>query len=1046
MTSDNLERRILRDLTDQQAAAVTSSARRLLVVAGAGSGKTEVMARRIAWWLGVKGVSKDKVVAFTFTEKAAEEMKFRIRKWMDVITPSGEDATIGRMYIGTIHGFCLQSLQDLLPDVYGVYDIVDETGRLALVQRWFNTVLGMQSLRSALGAGQFDTIRRFFVGYDLLHECGLFQPTGPTSHPPSIGIDERDWIKEWQLASDVGSDDVSRAFSLSAGRYYGALRARRLLDFSTAQSELVRLLSAQDSLLALLKQRFDHVVVDEFQDVNPVQNHLIELLLGEGGTLTCVGDHRQAIFGWRGGRVEIMAEWHSTLSEDGDGDTLELQDNFRSTGRVIDLANQWARTITPLGSLGTPDMTKGGEHRQDYDPSHVAFRRFDDRDAEAQWIATTISSLVDEEHGVRHDVTESQDRGIGLSDIAILVRSATDVRTYMQALEARGIPTVVQAGPDLFRRPEVVTLLASLCMAAGVQRFFEGRPPTMASIAREDFGCRAEPEPLLRAGAARLQRAGVPVEDEDVERIVVAAELMHRRLNGDACDRSTVEQLKTPELRTWLNDGRRLRRIYPQTLFQWLAAEAGVASWDADQSARSRTAMFHLGQLSALITGIETPGWVTPSEFKWQVVALMNWGTRNARSDEAPLLVAPDAVTISTIHKAKGLEFPVVFLADVAARRFPSQRARSAPDLPFSGPAATKIDPGSLADNDNYDAERRLMYVALTRSERYLFISTGSAQRSRFERELGPLIDAAGGALNPADQPSFPAYLSSQSNPSFRLVTSFSDLRYYLECPHDYYLRKVLGFAPTIDQAFGYGRGVHNLMRAIHSDPSYFAELVADPDALVAEAKRLIDEGLFYLRYTTGNPLDNMKKRAARLIVEYVHRYRDELASLEFEPERAFETLIEEAGVLVSGAIDVIRHDDPPRVTLIDFKSGRPVAGAEYSSGLDREQMQLQVSLYGLAAKAELEYEPDLGLVRYLGGNIGTADSELAVPLDAGALQEARNKVLGVAEGIGSREFWEGPRRSPGSAQHDIRCEKCDFLLVCGRPEAARVRGDESAP
>ncbi len=108
----NIKNLLLERLTDKQADAVKSPKRRVLVVAGAGSGKTEVMARRVAWWVGVKNVPKDCIVAFTFTERAAEEMKFRIRSWLEKVAPKGEDVAIGGMYVGTIHGFCLSKLRE----------------------------------------------------------------------------------------------------------------------------------------------------------------------------------------------------------------------------------------------------------------------------------------------------------------------------------------------------------------------------------------------------------------------------------------------------------------------------------------------------------------------------------------------------------------------------------------------------------------------------------------------------------------------------------------------------------------------------------------------------------------------------------------------------------------------------------------------------------------------------------------------------------------------------------------------------------------------
>jgi DNA helicase-2/ATP-dependent DNA helicase PcrA len=439
------------------------------------------------------------------------------------------------------------------------------------------------------------------------------------------------------------------------------------------------------------------------------------------------------------------------------------------------------------------------------------------------------------------------------------------------------------------------------------------------------------------------------------------------------------------------------------------------------------------------VTGIETPGWTSPREYPYQIQALLLWGTQNARSEEAPLLVTPDAVSISTIHSAKGLEFAAVFMADVCANRFPSAMARRDPGLPFDGPITARIDEADLIDNENYDHERRLMYVALTRAERYLFVTASGTRQSRFFRAIPGLVSSAGGVGDAAaaDTPAGLKYRPSEPSRESRLVTSFSDLRYYLECPHDFYLRKVLGFTPTIDQAFGYGRGVHNLLREIHSDPKAWAELAQDPSALEARLRELIRRGLFYLRHTVGPPADNMKNKAVRILADYVGTYAEELSRLTFEPEREFETLIEEQQVLVSGAIDVMRLDDPPRVTIIDFKSGEPESDTRMT--LDEDEMRLQVSMYGLAARHELEYDPDRGLVRYLGED-DPQRRELAVELDDIALAEARALVAETAGSIRGRRFASGPRRSARSDNQSSRCGECDFLGICGMAEARAYR------
>jgi DNA helicase-2/ATP-dependent DNA helicase PcrA len=472
--------------------------------------------------------------------------------------------------------------------------------------------------------------------------------------------------------------------------------------------------------------------------------------------------------------------------------------------------------------------------------------------------------------------------------------------------------------------------------------------------------------------------------------------------------------------------------VFPQSLLHFLLEEAGVEAWDSADP-RAQTAMFHLGQLSRLVTGLETPGWTRPGDLKYQIIAIALWGSQSARADEAPLLTAPDAVLISTVHGVKGLEFPVVFMADVCTRRFPSNRARTPPQVPFNGPILTTVNPAALADDANLNAERRLLYVALTRAERYLFVSTSNP--SAFHREVEPFVTAHGGTVTRAPNvlPGAIELLPSEVRRDTRLVTSFSDIRYFLECPHDFYLRKVLGLSPTIDQAFGYGRGVHNILRAIHSDPRAWAALTHDRAMLRARIEAMVNSGLFYLRHTTAEPAENMRRRATEVITEYVLHYADELARLQFEPEREFETLLESEQTLISGAIDVVRLDDPPRISIIDFKSGEPQSDAH---ALDEEEMRLQVTVYGLAAKHELEYEPDRGLVRYLGGD--EAGTELEVDLTGGAIAEARSAISETARSIRERAYFTGPAATANPRER--RCANCDFLPFCGMEEARETR------
>ncbi|HET8565500.1 MAG TPA: ATP-dependent DNA helicase [Solirubrobacterales bacterium] len=1035
MVADFNPDNLLKRLTDQQADAVKSDARRLLIVAGAGSGKTEVVARRIAWQIATESEERDRIVAFTFTERAAEELQFRVRRHLGQIVEGEEDGSpvLGGMYVGTIHGYCLKQLRDLKPDDFHNFDVLDDGGRYALVERrWYHLLAGRplqdEFIAGGLATGHFDAVGRFLHAYDLLNEYNLLDVRLAEGSAPNPGREEEDWCARAKLQTRIGNSSAARAFADTAARYFALLRCRRFLDFSTAQAEILRQLEGDSELLNELRGRVGHLVVDEVQDINPVQARLIALLTDEGASLTAVGDHRQAIYGWRGGRVDIMGELHDELVESEDGEIVELDDNFRSTPRAIELCNRWARTIAPPGGMSSRDMTHGRKQRVDYESEHVAFLDFEERDNEAKWIADTVERLVVGEEGAAHDVLVGQ-RGLRHADVAILLRNARQASTYADELRARGIPVIFR-GSDLFGQPEVLLMVGALGRLVRLNQFM-GR--SINDFISEALNCPPTPEDVIRAAAVELGQRGLPVDEQTATRLISLADLLGARIyDGERAAAGDRRSVRSTAARMMLEGSGEMKRVFPQAIYHAFLQEAGVDSIDALGSS-GETVMFHLGALSSLITSIETPGWTTAFDLRSQVIGLTAWGPQGSRLPEADLLTTPDAVSIGTIHSVKGLEWPAVFVADVRARRFPSQRAKSAPSLPFEGRLAREIDASRLADNDNYDDERRLMYVALSRAERYLFVTCSGSQRSRFRRELEPLVSEVGGVVpeNPSVVPGIVDLKPGERDPEAqRLVSSFSDLRYYIECPHDFYLRKVLGFAPTIDQAFGYGRGVHNIMRAIHSDPASWADLAKDSEALDAGVRELIDQGLFYLRYTTGDPLSNMREAAVRVVTDYVKTYADELSRLEFEPEREFETLLEDEQVLISGAIDVIRRDDPPQVTLVDFKSGD--TQHDNAVKLDSEEMKLQVSLYGIAARAEMEYEPERGLVRYLAEE-DPVKRQLEVPLDETALAEAADTVAGVARSIKQREFHIGPAKREGES----RCAQCDFRNFCGIREGA---------
>lgn len=1032
-------------LNTDQKKAVSSNVRKLLVIAGAGSGKTEVMARRVVWWAAIEQIPKEQIVAFTFTDAAAEELKFRIRSWFEKISLPGENVSLGGMYIGTIHGFCIASLREFAADEYYNFDVLDDAGRVALLEQGFYSVLALKPFcevakTEGKARNKLDGIELFLRGYDLLNEYNILDVGTAAGLPDDVRV-EKEWCAEAQLNVDVGTSETAKAFALSAARYYAYLKARRFLDFSTSQSELMKALKQTD-FRDKFRAKWKRLVVDEVQDINQVQLDLINTIVGNDGHLTAVGDHRQAIYSFRGGRVDLMGEIYSALHAEDANNVIELKNNYRSTPRIINLANEWSDMIIDNGGMTNPHMVHGNTGRVDLSNLHTATMIFSSRDDEAEWIAESIKSLVQTSPahvGAKHD-DGTESRGLTYSDISILLRSTTDIRTYQDALRQQGIPSIVRGGNDLFSQPEVLYFLAAVSVAAGVEQFYGLRDNTLPMRIAKVLGVETSvPLEVIQPAGKILRERGINVTEAATSRMLSLASAIQCKLSEQALPKPPLGGYKTKEAVIWLNRGGAPRRVFPQEIYQWLLSEAELFSWgDPSSEGLMESCLFHIGQLSNLIKSIETSGWTSPLGFKLQVYSLGHWGSMRAKIPEAPLLVSPSAVSITTVHAAKGLEYPAVFIADCVNKRFPSSNAGREPLLPFDKGKVSQIDREMLCDNVNHDDERRLMYVAITRAERYLYLSGSNKPRAKISpfisNFLKPKLVNLGGIVseNGLDISTSIELLPAAVDSQTRLVTSFSDLHYFLDCPHDFYLRKVLGFTPTIGQEFGYGRGLHNLLRVIHTSPQHWAELAKTPAKLEAEVKKLVLSGLFYLRYTTADPLENLRNAAVSGVVEYVKQYAPELSQLHYEPEKPFETLIPEESVLISGSIDVVRLDNPPRVTIIDFKSGD--GEGDMSSGLSQEMMAMQIGIYGLASKHELEYDPQHGLVRYIGQSDPTK-KELAIHLDESRLADVRTQIMATAARIKGRDFHHGPR-----AGGYTRCVTCDFQKICSRKEAAQSR------
>ena len=396
------------------------------------------------------------------------------------------------------------------------------------------------------------------------------------------------------------------------------------------------------------------------------------------------------------------------------------------------------------------------------------------------------------------------------------------------------------------------------------------------------------------------------------------------------------------------------QRIYPQQLVHELLNAFGIHLSDFDSGI-----MHDLGTFSRILQDVEAVYMSvdSPGRFREILNFLSNVAETGYDTGTDDVLLRPDAVTISTVHKMKGLEFPVVFVVDVEAQRFPGKRRG------YSGWIPQEVIQSAIDRNaytSTLEGEARLFYTAITRAERYLYVTGcsrlpgGSAERrrSRFSLRLNhPEI---------SDDPAALPQGLSRSNPSPRIEetivpTSFSDINYYLRCPKDYQFRKSFGFSPKIGEMFGYGKTAHTVICKLH-------ETFAENAPNISEVER-ISFNTFHLKHvpqsadpdTRPGAFEKARESVCRITKEYAERYSDDFMRGK-QVEVRFEVPIEKA--LISGSIDLLlKQDETGKIldaTVIDFKAMEGAEDLEENEKLYWTELAMQVQLYAKGANEVL--------------------------------------------------------------------------------------------
>lgn len=970
-------------LSEPQRRAILSPAPRLQIVAGAGSGKTEVLARRVVRLL-VEGVDPASIIAFTFTEKAAAELKARIEtRAAEADERFRELPPVGRgFFIGTTHGWALRALQEL-GGAYELCDALTEEQEWALVYR---------------------VARRLGV-VDLYAEH--VGPGGKVAVAPAVSL----FLRSAEVVHNERLDretvrEVAPRFAEVLERYEWLLGEMRLTPFRLMIARAADELAPGGRLHERLRGRVAHVFVDEYQDFNRAQEALLERLAALGAAVTVVGDDDQAIYQWRGGDVSLFLSFGQRFPG---AEGVELGENHRCRPEIVDFARVLAESL----ARRLPKQLTAA--REPAPPGAVELFVATTPEKEAETIAARIEQLIEAGHAP--------------GDVAVLYRSTrTSARPLVDALRARGIPVQVVGHGSLLARPEMALIARIFVYWAGGTWYpnREGRPEVVRREALEVeiqavTGMDAERsrgalDALERLGE-RLRREGVPDIVAVCNEILAILGLPGR---GDQAAAREPGLGQMSELLTAFDHV--ARRAAPDALY---SEETGPGAAEGAEDAMLAADREEGALGLALGASPSDPALgVRPSDEAFGAsrpdlalgasrgeiylvrlrAFLEEFAGRAAEEAPAEWEQTAGAVQVLTIHQSKGLEFPIVFVPSLVEGRLPSSRL---------GRPQEWYLPDTLFDRARYegeeDDEARLLYVALTRAKELLVVSWFEQyqenRRAAVSRFLtGALRPALGGVRRFGDVA--PAAAPGPGVRTEPPTLDFSSLVTYAECGYRYRLRHVCGFQPPLARELGFGKLLHHLVAELARAGARGRR--AEP----GDVARLLERS-FYLPFASPRVREALRESARRRVEAYVRGFGDELLRT-IQPEARFEVPL--AAARVRGRIDLLlraeENGNGARVELVDFKT---------TSNRPPEEMHVnQLRLYAAAAEA-MGLEPVRLAIHDLDADGGARQP---VPQDDAAREAFRERLETWAEGIRTGRFEPTENR-------EVVCRGCDFRQFC---------------
>jgi len=959
-------------LNPEQLEAVTFGDGPLLIIAGAGTGKTTVVTKRIEYLIIEKKINPENILALTFTEKASQEMEERV----DTALPYGYSS----LWIETFHAFCDRVLRDEAIQI-GLdpkYSLMTETESILFLKKHLFT-LNLSYFRPLGNPTKFISA--------LLQHFSRLKDEDITPEAYMTFAEKR--IKDSDGSAEVEEENKKIFEIANAYKMYEALKIKESkMDFGDLIANVIRLFRERKHILKQYQEKFQYILIDEFQDTNFAQNQLATLLAGKQQNITVVGDDDQAIYRWRGAAVSNMINFREHFPS---VKIVTLTKNYRSSALILDSAYNMIQNNNPDRLEVKEHISKKLEAMRESTETVIETLLSDREEQEAESVAKKIQSLC-------------KKKKIEFKDIAILVRANDHAQSFMRALEAENIPFQFLGPGQLFHQEEIKNLIAYI-------------------KALSSFDDSASFYRVLHMNIFRLQATEIAVLLNFTKKKNISLFETLEFLDELSLSQQTREKLvKINEMVR--NHMAMIASATAGTILLQFMHDSGLFDYySKSNNEQDRLRITNIASFFDKLKKYEA------THDDASVFAVTDWIELSMQTGDSPLSIDDDgphanAVNILTIHASKGLEFPIVFIVNMVTQRFPSTSRRDQIPLPEN------LIKEILPEGDYHlQEERRLFYVAMTRAKDKLFFTASSFYgEGKRERKLSPFVveavgtdgldkaklfkASASGQLSLLDlfpKPEIPQIVTEEKRFAAITYLSYSQMQTFDICPLHYKLRYIMKVPTAQTAAQVYGTSIHAVLRDYYQKFAR-SEVVSIDDIPSMLKTNWINEG-----YTSKEHEKAAFEKAIEVIRNYlIANFNPKIPAIAVElPFQFFAS----TGLRVGGRIDRIDQLPDGSIEIIDYKTGVNVPSEK--DLLDN----FQLSVYALASNEMrdpfLHRAPDQ---IKLSLHYVEAEKMLTTTRTLDQLIIAKEKITAKAKEISDSDY-------PCSGS--MLCQNCEFKILC---------------